>query len=267
MCNIILDLTEELRRCASSSLQKSSIVIHQSSINSPPPVNPPSSTGINSKNRVRQTTSHILRSGQDCLAHSAMLVCSPPPPSGRNEFVRCPLSLSPRFAGRRPREEGHSCPSPTQARNPSLSVYSIPSVVKNELANQVFFRVFSDPLELSRCYAWDIFEFLFLFRAYGADVVVALEVEPDMRGGSEVGRETQGGVHRDADLTFDEASNPAVRHSGILGELVLGDAVGLEKLFEKNFSRGGFWDILSCFFSGVFFHRDRGGGLILVVCV
>ena len=106
---------------------------------------------------------------------------------------------------------------------------------------------------------------MFFFGAYGADVVVALEVKPDMRGGAKVGRETQGRVHRDADLTFDETGNSAVRHSGILGQFVLGNAVGLEKLLEKNFSGGGLLDIWRGVFSSACFHRNQGGGLIVVV--
>ena len=88
------------------------------------------------------------------------------------------------------------------------------------------------------------------------EVVVGLEVEPELCGGSEVACEPQRGVRGDSHFALDDPGNARVRHAGILGQLVLADFERLEEFLEQDFSWGGFFDVLIHYLGRLVFIRD-----------
>jgi hypothetical protein len=66
------------------------------------------------------------------------------------------------------------------------------------------------------------------------DVVVGLEVEPELRGVSEEPREAEGGVGCDRALAEDDLVDAAGRDAGGLRDAILAEAEGLEELPGEN---------------------------------
>src|SRR5699024_306793 len=68
-------------------------------------------------------------------------------------------------------------------------------------------------------------------------LVVALQVDPELRRRPEVPRQPQRGVRSDPSLTVHDLIDPAGWHFDRDGELVLGDPEALDKVLHENLSR------------------------------
>src|SRR5699024_7900527 len=69
------------------------------------------------------------------------------------------------------------------------------------------------------------------------ELVVALQIDPELSGRTEVLRQPQRGVRSDPSLTVHDLIDPAGWHFDRDGELVLGDPEALDKVLHENLSR------------------------------
>ena len=84
-----------------------------------------------------------------------------------------------------------------------------------------------------------------LFQSLGKHIlcscrfIIHLESNPEALRRSEKTGEPQPGVSRDAAGAGNDLADAALRYSDFLGQPVLGDAHGLQKLFKENLARVG----------------------------
>lgn len=81
------------------------------------------------------------------------------------------------------------------------------------------------------------------------EVVLYLEVQPELLGRAEEARQPQGGIGRDRSLPMDDFVDPARWNADLLGEPVLTDAHGQQEFLEENLSRMEGCQLLACHLS------------------
>ena len=69
-------------------------------------------------------------------------------------------------------------------------------------------------------------------------VVVRLQVQPELGFHAEVDAQARGGIGGDAALAGDDFPDAALRQTDFLGQPVLGYAQRLEEFFQQDFARG-----------------------------
>ena len=69
-----------------------------------------------------------------------------------------------------------------------------------------------------------------------ADVVIGLEVQPELRGGAEILAEADRGIDRDRACAADDFVDAARRNADVLGQAVFGDAQRRQEFFGENFA-------------------------------
>ena len=74
---------------------------------------------------------------------------------------------------------------------------------------------------------------------------MALQVDPELGRSTEVLRETQRGVRRDASLAVHDLVDPPRRDTDGHGELVLRDAEALDEILHEDFTRVNGLDLVS----------------------
>ena len=74
-------------------------------------------------------------------------------------------------------------------------------------------------------------------------VIVRLQVQPELGFHAEVDAQARGGVGSDAALAGDDFADAALRHADLLGQPVLGDAQRLEEFFQQDFAGHGERDL------------------------
>lgn len=78
-------------------------------------------------------------------------------------------------------------------------------------------------------------------------VVVRLQIEPELRLHVEETSEAQGGVRGDGAAAMDDLVDPSGRDADILGQLVLADAQGFQKLSQENLAGVDGGEVAFCF--------------------